>query len=416
MNLPLISGSLKETSFEIQVAIAIPSHHCAHMCTQYVRHASKEIFKLLNNFIILFSGSHTNSHSRTLAYRDADVFMLCFKIAETNTLLSALNFWCQEIRSRRPGTPIVLVGCQADIRNDRYRQGKAPVSADQALTFCQQIGGATYIETSARTSLRNCISAFEVAAMASMGKFNNKQSGNASSHLHHHQTLSSTSSPGSTPSPRTIKKQRFSSISPGHSLDRTNSTADHLEHIIEPSEHFWEQFQSPRLLPRSHSECPKTPSLASSSSRSASLSSKTRSSCSIPSITNINTNNSSSTLGGCYNTTKTPKCSRRGGSKNNLNNQEEKTVTIKCQRLTADKTYEEIEVEVPAPIYETIQLYNDKNSEAGFGSLNARSKERRSFGHKLRNFFTTRTWDEWMHNNTPFSDDSFRCCDNKEDV
>ena len=64
---------------------------------------------------------------------------------------------------------------------------------------------------------------------------------------------------------------------------------------------------------------------------------------------------------------------------------QEKTVTIKCQRLTADKTYEEIEVEVPAPIYETIQLYNDT------GSLSARatsSKERRkSIGTKLKNLF-----------------------------
>ena len=57
-------------------------------------------------------------------------------------------------------------------------------------------------------------------------------------------------------------------------------------------------------------------------------------------------------------------------------------MTIKCQRLTADRTYEEIEVEVPVPIYETIQLYNET------GSCAARSKEHgRSFGTKLRNLF-----------------------------
>ena len=30
-------------------------------------------------------------------------------------------------------------------------------------------------------------------------------------------------------------------------------------------------------------------------------------------------------------------------------------ITIKCQRLTADKTYEEVEIEVPAPVYKNLQ-------------------------------------------------------------
>ena len=36
----------------------------------------------------------------------------------------------------------------------------------------------------------------------------------------------------------------------------------------------------------------------------------------------------------------------------------DKTVTIKCQRLNAEsKQYEEVDVEVPAPIYETLRYY-----------------------------------------------------------
>jgi len=56
---------------------------------------------------------------------------------------------------------------------------------------------------------------------------------------------------------------------------------------------------------------------------------------------------------------RTPKLARK------VNN--EKTITIRCQRLTADKQYEEVDVEVPAPIYETLKLYNnDENNKAGF--------------------------------------------------
>ena len=145
------------------------------------------------------------------------------------------------------------------------------------------------------------------------------------------------------------KKQRYSTNSPQNSLERAEESS--LNSHDESTEHFWDRLSSPKV-----SESPRTASLASSS-RSASLSSK-----SIPSISSL----------GC----KTPKSLRKNSEK------VEKTMTIKCQRLTADRTYEEIEVEVPVPIYETIQLYNDTGSLAARGH-----KERRSFGAKLKNLF-----------------------------
>ena len=59
---------------------------------------------------------------------------------------------------------------------------------------------------------------------------------------------------------------------------------------------------------------------------------------------------------------KMPKTAR----KNNHNPPSDKTVTIKCQRLNAEsKQYEEVDVEVPAPIYETLRFYNDGTDGAG---------------------------------------------------
>ena len=52
---------------------------------------------------------------------------------------------------------------------------------------------------------------------------------------------------------------------------------------------------------------------------------------------------------------RTPKMARK-------NNPSEKTVTIKCQRMNADRKFEEVEVEVPAPIYETLRFYNSESS------------------------------------------------------
>ena len=69
-----------------------------------------------------------------------------------------MNHWCPEIREVAPITPIILVGCQSDLRKDRdvlsalAKQGRAPVSSDQALSFSQHLNAQMYVETSAKTS------------------------------------------------------------------------------------------------------------------------------------------------------------------------------------------------------------------------------------------------------------------------
>ena len=53
-------------------------------------------------------------------FREADVFLLCYRISDPGTLFTAINFWCPEIRCHAPTTPIILVGCQSDLRQVLY--------------------------------------------------------------------------------------------------------------------------------------------------------------------------------------------------------------------------------------------------------------------------------------------------------
>ena len=53
-------------------------------------------------------------------------------------------------------------------------------------------------------------------------------------------------------------------------------------------------------------------------------------------------------------THRTPKVARRGNGVT-----EEKTVTIRCQRLTADKRYEEVDVEVPGKNIDTNEKFGE---------------------------------------------------------
>ena len=65
------------------------------------------------------------------------------------------------------------------------------------------------------------------------------------------------------------------------------------------------------------------------------------------------------------NSLKTPRTLRRAtNNQSNNNDSSEKMVTIKCQRLTADRTCEEIEVEVPASVYETMRAQTEREEAA----------------------------------------------------
>jgi len=357
------------------------------------------------------AGDRTTNTTRTLAFREADVFLLCYKISDPSTLFSAINHWVPDLRQQAPSTPIVLVGCQSDLRTDRTviqtlaKVGKSPVSSQQALSMSQQIDAVMYVETSAKTSGRGVASAMEVAALTSLGQFSPPQSGIP---IHKRQVSLATSN--LPPSPLISKKHRNRSLSISRQrtdnlgvsvrpeLSLTRESTDGL-YTIEPSESFWEQFTPPAeefhngrlatdspLSSRQSQESPNSPilnprskmgSLSSMSMRSKSSTlSSTRSDSSMHSVHSPKNNNPISIT-----TTKTPKNNRKTPDKEK--DKGEKMITIKCQRLTADKTYEEVEIEVPAPVYETMQNYTDN------GSVSSRQlREKRGFGTKIKCLFS----------------------------
>jgi len=336
------------------------------------------------------SGLRGPCTSRTLAYREADVFLLCYRISDPSSLFSAINHWVPELRNHAPSTPILLVGCASDERKGTGRTG-AIVSSQQALAMSQQVEAVMYVETSAMTSARGVASVMEVAALASLGQFSP-----------HPTSVTRLQMPPSPlpPSPLISKKQRNRSLSlsrraaearrevnegvsvaPELGLTRESSRESLL--TIEPVPAFWDQFSSPggspRCPPSSSPSSPallrgKTGSLSSVSMRSKSSTlSSTRSDTSMQSVKR-DTATKQAPISIVTNPAKTPKTSRKTTTG-------EKMITIKCQRLTADKMYEEVEIEVPAPVYETLQ---GREGEAG------RGRERRTGGGGLAETLGTR--------------------------
>jgi len=383
-----------------------------HVATSFTRYISDSLVanRRVRYTIWDTAGTLETNTTRTLAFREADVFLLCYKISDPSSLFSAINHWVPDLRQQAPSTPLVLVGCQSDLRTDRTviqalaKVGKSPVSSQQALSMSQQIDAVMYVETSAKTSGRGAASVMEVAALTSLGQFSPPQS-----------TLQSPSLATSPlpPSPLISKKHRnrslsisrqravtgdYLSVSARPELSLARERSDCL-FTIEQSEDLWEQLspQTPHVynerLPtdsplseRQSQESTNSPvesrrskmgSLSSMSMRSKSSTlSSTKSDTSMQSVHSPKNNNPVSIT-----TTKTPKNNRKSQEKEK--EKSEKMITIKCQRLTADKTYEEVEIEVPAPIYETMQNYTDN------GSVSSRQfTEKRGFGSKIKCLFS----------------------------
>ena len=114
-----------------------------------------------------------------MAYHDANVFLLCFKASDPISLYNVKNKWIVEIRKYRPDAPVVLCGCQVDLRSDPStiahlsKTGRTPVSPEQALAICCEIEAVHYVEASARRpnagqSGKDNSEAFELCALAAM--------------------------------------------------------------------------------------------------------------------------------------------------------------------------------------------------------------------------------------------------------
>ena len=99
-----------------------------------------------------------------------DVFLLCFSIGSLCSLTSATTSWMPALSTLFKGTPVILVGCQAD-RRGLSSDKKYLVSSERALAYSRQCGAVMYVETSAKDSDRSFSAAFELAALTCLGHY-----------------------------------------------------------------------------------------------------------------------------------------------------------------------------------------------------------------------------------------------------
>ncbi|KAJ3367932.1 hypothetical protein GGF31_006991 [Allomyces arbusculus] len=111
------------------------------------------------------AGQEEYDRLRPLSYPDANVIVICFKLAGAtarHSYNSVLNKWWPEARHFCPKTPLVLIGTQSDVRDEcatseQYlalpleEQQSLVIDPEEGESLRRAIKAAMYIETSAKT-------------------------------------------------------------------------------------------------------------------------------------------------------------------------------------------------------------------------------------------------------------------------
>ncbi|XP_061193351.1 rho-related protein racL-like [Saccostrea echinata] len=101
--------------------------------------------------INLFDCSSEEEHSaiREFAYKDSNVFILCYSVIDRTSLMNIRDKWIPEIKKfLGKKIKLVVVGTQTDIRDSVCLDQDPPVSKTEGADFSRQIGADYFMECS----------------------------------------------------------------------------------------------------------------------------------------------------------------------------------------------------------------------------------------------------------------------------
>lgn len=93
-------------------------------------------------------GQHDYENVRAVSYRDSEIIIACFSVADISSAQNIKDLWIQEAKSHVKGkTPILLIGCQTDIRDKHMEQ----ITEVEGRALATEIGADSYLECSSLT-------------------------------------------------------------------------------------------------------------------------------------------------------------------------------------------------------------------------------------------------------------------------
>ena len=117
---------------------------------------------------------------RPLSYPDTDVLLICFSIANPDSLGNVVDKWVPEVSHFCPRIPFILVGTKKDLRSDPAviedlsLLKQKPVTTEQGQEMATLVNAHAYVECSARTR-EGVQQVFETAALAALHKHKSRR-------------------------------------------------------------------------------------------------------------------------------------------------------------------------------------------------------------------------------------------------
>ena len=103
------------------------------------------------------AGQEDYDRLRPLSYPQTDVFLIIFSIISPHSFDNVKSKWWPELKHHAPGVPIILVGTQADLRNDEATVGQLAskglrvITTEEGEQRMKEIDAVNYLECSALT-------------------------------------------------------------------------------------------------------------------------------------------------------------------------------------------------------------------------------------------------------------------------
>jgi len=119
------------------------------------------------------AGQEDYDRLRPLSYPNTDVFLVCFSVVNPASFENVKDKWVPEIQHHCPKVPFLLVGTQADKREDTMEQEKLSrnkqkcITEDQGTRLAKELKAVKYVECSALTQ-KGLKNVFDEAILAAL--------------------------------------------------------------------------------------------------------------------------------------------------------------------------------------------------------------------------------------------------------
>ncbi|XP_028259924.1 rho-related GTP-binding protein RhoH [Parambassis ranga] len=93
------------------------------------------------------AGNDNFKQIRPRSYQQADVVLICYSVANPNTLASVQHKWIDEVREHLPKVPVLVVATQTDQRETGVHRGSC-ISAVEGRRVAREVHAKGYLECS----------------------------------------------------------------------------------------------------------------------------------------------------------------------------------------------------------------------------------------------------------------------------